>query len=96
MKRTDIGLLPIDYYLEALRFVQHLQTIENGNQIELGILDSEEGNRRWAAINDIQNLFIYMKRTDVTVAEMEGWVKDASAIRRGFEQAKDNNLKLFK
>lgn len=95
MKREEIGKLDIDYYLKVLRYVQDLQTVENGNQIELDILSKEEGNRRWAALSDIQNLFIYMKRTNVGIEELQEWVKDASSIRKGFEQQKIKTPKLF-
>lgn len=87
MKRKDIGEIPIDYYSEALRFAQYLQTIENGNQVELGILNKKEANKRWAAIYDIQQLFIYLKRAGISIEELQEWAKNARTIRQALKPA---------
>lgn len=94
MKRQEITI-SFDDYIRTFQHVQKLQTIENGNQVNLQLMSRETANKHWAAIQDLQNLFILMKRAQVSVKELEEWIKDAAAIRRGFDKPALNQKKLF-
>lgn len=72
-----------------------MQTDEDASLVRAQIMDRDAANRNWAVLFDFQNLLILMKRANVTVAELEEWVKDASNIRKISGQAEPEQQKLF-
>jgi len=85
MKRSEIQI-NFDDYLNTVRKAQKMMTLENSDLVEIGLVDRDKANAQWAALFDLQNLLILMKRAGVSIKEIEEWVQDASAIRLGFSK----------
>ena len=95
VKRKDIRLTQ-QQYQQALRKATDLLLAQNKERVEVGLVDRSAANEEWAALANLQDLLILMRRASVSVAELTEWVKDAKNVRLGLGQKPAaNQTKLF-